>query len=70
MTTLLEIKPYIHDFIEENLDTAFSGKVYYIGEREEVPEYPYCLLNIIAESKDQDLVDYTKETKELFLQQQ
>lgn len=52
MTTLLEIKPYIHDFIEENLDTAFSGKVYYIGEREEVPEYPYCLLNIIAESKD------------------
>ena len=52
MTTLLEIKPYIHDFIEENLDASFEGKVYWIAERRIVPEYPYCLLNVIAENKD------------------
>ena len=52
MTTLLEIKPYIHDFIEENLDSAFKDKVYWIGERRIVPNYPYCLLSVIAENKD------------------
>ena len=52
MTTLLEIKPYIHDFIEENLDVAFAQKVYWLGERKNVPEYPYCLLSVIAENKD------------------
>ena len=65
MTNLLEIKPYIHDFIEENLDTSFEGKVYWLGERKNVPSYPYCLLNIIAENKDKrtsrhvgDLTDF------------
>ena len=52
MTTLLEIKPYIHDFIEENLDSAFEGKVYWIGERKNIPHYPYCMLSVIAENKD------------------
>ena len=52
MTTLLEIKPYIYDFVEENLDSAFENKVYWLGERKNVPEYPYCLLNVIAENKD------------------
>ena len=52
MTNLLEIKPYIHDFVEENLDSSFTNKVYWLGERKNVPEYPYCLLNVIAESKD------------------
>lgn len=52
MTNLLEIKPYIHDFVEENLDSAFEHKVYWIGERKNVPAYPYCLLSVIAENKD------------------
>ena len=52
MTNLLEIKPYIHDFIEENLEPAFANKVYWIGERVNVPSYPYCLLSVIAENKD------------------
>lgn len=52
MTNLLEIKPYIHDFVEEHLDSAFANKVYWLGERKIVPEYPYCLLNVIAENKD------------------
>lgn len=52
MTTLLEIKPYIHDFIEWNLDAVFENKVYWIAERRNIPEYPYCLLNVIAENKD------------------
>ena len=52
MTNLLEIKPYIHDFVEENLDSVFANKVYWLGERVNVPTYPYCLLNVIAENKD------------------
>lgn len=52
MTNLLKIKPYIHDFIEDNLDVAFKNKVYWLGERKNVPSYPYCLLNVIAENKD------------------
>lgn len=52
MTNLLEIKPYIHDFIEENLDSRFQNKVYWIGERKNVPLYPYCMLSVIAENKD------------------
>ena len=52
MTTLLQIKPYIHCFIEDKLDPKFEHKVYWIGERKNVPEYPYCLLNVIAENKD------------------
>ena len=52
MTTLLEIKPYIHNFIQENLDESFGDKIYWLGERVKIPEYPYCLLNVIAENKD------------------
>jgi hypothetical protein len=52
MTTLLDIKLYIHDFVEENLDSSFTNKVYWLGERKNVPEYPYCLLNAISENKD------------------
>lgn len=52
MTTLLEIKPYIYNFIEENLDDIFQNKIYWLAERRNVPEYPYCLLNVIAENKD------------------
>lgn len=52
MTTLLDIKPYIRDFVEETLDNSFANKVYWIGERKNIPSYPYCLLNIIAENKD------------------
>lgn len=68
MTNLLEIKPYIHDFIQENLDESFGDKIYWIGERVSVPDYPYCLLNVIAENKDKrtsthsgDLVDNARE---------
>ena len=52
MTNLLEIKPYVHDFVEDNLDRAFANKVYWMGERKNVPEYPYCMLSVIAENKD------------------
>lgn len=52
MTTLLQIKPYIHDFIEDNLDPCFKGKVYFIGEKQDRPYFPFCLLNVIAENKD------------------
>jgi len=52
MTTLLEIKPYIKDFIEDNLSSAFANKVYWIGERKNIPQYPYCMLSVIAENKD------------------
>lgn len=52
MTNLLEIKPYIHDFVQENLDSTFENKVYWIGERKNVPLYPYCMLSVIAENKD------------------
>lgn len=52
MTTLLEIKPYIHDFIQENLDEIFGNKIYWIGERKIEPNYPYCLLTELTENKD------------------
>lgn len=64
MTTLLEIKPIIHDFIQENLDESFGDKIYWIGERVEEPDYPYCMLTELNENKDKrtsyhygDLVD-------------
>jgi len=63
MTNLLEIKPYIHDFVEENLDSSFTNKVYWLGERKNVPEYPYCLLNVIAESKDKRTSHHIGDTK-------
>lgn len=59
MTTLLEIKPYIHDFIVDNLDTVFNNNVYWIAERRNVPPYPYCLLNVIAENKDKRTSQHT-----------
>ena len=52
MTNIIEIKPYIRDFIEDNLDSAFDGKVYWLGEKQQVPYYPYCLLTVISENKD------------------
>lgn len=52
MTTLLEIKPYIHDFIQEKLDEKFGEKIYWIGERVNEPDYPYCMLTELAENKD------------------
>lgn len=52
MTNLIEIKSHIHDFVEDNLEVSFANKVYWIGERKNVPAYPYCLLNVIAENKD------------------
>lgn len=52
MTNLLQIKPYIYNFIANNLDDAFENKVYWIGERVNIPTYPYCLLSVIAENKD------------------
>lgn len=52
MANIFQIKPYIHDFIEDNLDNAFKDKVYWIGERKIVPTYPYCLLSVISENKD------------------
>lgn len=51
-TNILEIKPLIRDFIADNLDESFGNKVYWNGERYEVPETPYCFLSVIAESKD------------------
>lgn len=52
MANLLTIKPYIHEYIRNNLSPVFADKVYWIGERRFVPGYPYCVLSIIAESKD------------------
>jgi hypothetical protein len=52
MTNLLEIKPYIRDFIQENLDEKFGDKIYWIGERVFEPDYPFCLLTELAENKD------------------
>lgn len=63
MTTLLEIKPYIHNFITNNLDDAFENKVYWIGERVNEPLYPYCLLSVIAENKDKRTSHHQGDTK-------
>ena len=52
MTNIIEIKPYIYDFVRDNLDDIFRQKVYWVGERKIVPKYPYCTLSIIAENKD------------------
>ena len=52
MTNLIRIKPYIKEFVECNLDSVFANKVYWLGERREIPQYPYCLLSVIAENKD------------------
>ena len=52
MTNIIEIKPYIYDFVRDNLDDIFKQKVYWVGERKIIPKYPYCTLNIIAENKD------------------
>lgn len=52
MTNLLEIKPYIKNFVEENLALIFANKVYWIGERVNVPTYPYCVLSVVSENKD------------------
>lgn len=50
MTTLLEIKPYIHDFVKENLDERFT--VFWIGQYVDEPLYPYCMLTELTENKD------------------
>ena len=63
MTSLFEIKPYIRDFVEANLDDAFENKIYWLGERKNVPEYPYCLLNVIAENKDKRTSHHQVDTK-------
>jgi len=63
MTILLDIKPYIHDFIEDNLDISFVDKVYWLGERKNIPGYPYCLLNVIAENKDKRTSHYQGDTR-------
>ena len=63
MTTLLEIKPYILEFIAENLDSSFANKVYWIGERKNIPSYPYCLLSVIAENKDKRTSHHQGNTK-------
>ena len=52
MTNILEIKPLIRKVIVDNLDTKFANNVYWIGERQEIPEAPYCVLSVIAENKD------------------
>ena len=50
MTTLLEIKPYIFDFVKENLDERFT--VFWIGQYVDEPQYPYCMLTELTENKD------------------
>lgn len=50
MTTLLEIKPYIFDFVKENLDERFT--VFWIGQYVNEPDYPYCMLTELTENKD------------------
>lgn len=50
MTTLLEIKPYIFDFVKENLDERFT--VFWIGQYVDEPLYPYCMLTELTENKD------------------
>ena len=52
MSNILNIKPLIRTFIVQNLDESFDDKVYWNGERYEVPQTPYCVLSIIAENKD------------------
>lgn len=52
MANILDIKPLIRDFIEENLDSSFNGNVYWLGERFKVPPTPFCLLSVISERKD------------------
>lgn len=52
MTTLLEIKPYILEYVEKHLDESFATNVYWAGERWETASYPFCLLTVIAESKN------------------
>lgn len=50
MTTLLEIKPHIYEYVKKFLDDSFS--IYWLGERIDEPTYPYCVLTTIAESKN------------------
>ena len=52
MSNLIKIKPFIYEFVRETLDDVFKQKIYWIGERKNVPQYPYCTLNIISENKD------------------
>lgn len=52
MTNILELKPLIRNFILENLDERFANNIYWIGERQEIPETPYCVLSVISENKD------------------
>ena len=52
MANILDIKPLIRNFIEENLDKSFKGNVYWLGERFKVPPTPFCLLSVISERKD------------------
>lgn len=52
MSDILQIKPLIRNLIVENLDERFNQKVYWNGERLNIPQTPYCLLSVIAENKD------------------
>lgn len=52
MTTILDIKPLIREFIVENLDKSFDDNVYWLGERFKVPQSPYCVLSVTSERKD------------------
>lgn len=50
MTTLLDIKPYIYKYVTEHLSEDFT--VYWSGEYIDEPNYPFCVLTTIAESKN------------------
>ena len=63
MSNLLEIKPYLLNFIADNLDESFDNKIYWIGERVNVPTYPYCLLSIISENKNKRTSTHDGELK-------
>ena len=55
------------DDVKHELYSCLADNYFGAGDIKTAVSY---LELIIAESKDQDLIDYTKETKELFLQQQ
>ena len=61
MANILEIKPLIRNLIVKNLDERFGENIYWIGERQNIPQSPYCTLSVISENKDKRTSEHGKE---------
>ena len=52
MANIIQIKPLIRNFIVEHIDSSLKNNVYWLGERVNIPTYPYCVLTVVSENKD------------------